>query len=205
MDYIKSEIWKSHPEIPGIEVSTLGNVRILDRVVSSEKGTQFVAGRVLKQCKNTSGYLQANIPIDGKRITKAVHRLVAQAFIKNTYNFPQVNHKDCNPINNNVDNLEWCTGKYNIEYREKYGKTLSRPVYAVNLKTSKVSKFKSQSEASRELGILQQSISKVIKGKFKQTHGFWFVNADDNAVNTIKNRNGKIIDGVFVKDEDLEE
>jgi len=78
-------------------------------------------------------------------------------------------------------------------------------VYAVNLKTSKVSKFKSQSEASRELGILQQSISKVIKGKFKQTHGFWFVNADDNAVNTIKNRNGKIIDGVFVKDEDLEE
>lgn len=45
-----------------------------------------------------------------------IHRLVAQAFIPNPDNLPCVNHKDENPNNNNVDNLEWCTQKYNCNY-----------------------------------------------------------------------------------------
>lgn len=80
------EIWKSHPDIAGIEVSTLGKVRTLDRVVSSEKRTRFQKGRVLKQYDNAHGYLNVRIPIDGKWTTKLVHRLVAQTFIPNPDN-----------------------------------------------------------------------------------------------------------------------
>lgn len=50
------------------------------------------------------------------RTTFSVHRLVAQAFIPNPDNLPQVNHKDENKLNNKVDNLEWCTQIYNVNY-----------------------------------------------------------------------------------------
>ena len=88
---METEIWKAHPGIPGIEVSTLGRVRTLDRVVSTEKMTRFQKGRVLKQRDNGRGYLIVNIPINGKQVTKKVHRLVAQTFIPNSEELPQVN------------------------------------------------------------------------------------------------------------------
>lgn len=188
MDYIKSEIWKSHPEIPGIEVSTLGNVRILDRVVSSEKMTRFIKGRVLKQFENVNGYLTVNISINGKWTTQRVNRLVAQTFLHNPKGLPQVNHKDCNRKNNSIKNLEWCDNSYNMQYREKFGKALGRQILAINLGTLEVSRFKSQRESSRVLGASQGNINSVIKGILKQTNSYWFVNADDNADNIVKQK-----------------
>ena len=55
---------------------------------------------------------------DGKKHSLLVHRIVASTFIPNPLNLPQVNHKDCNPHNNNVNNLEWCTCSYNINYAD---------------------------------------------------------------------------------------
>ena len=55
---------------------------------------------------------------DGKKHSLLVHRLVATAFIPNPFNLPQINHKDCNPHNNCVENLEWCTCSYNIKYED---------------------------------------------------------------------------------------
>lgn len=77
--------------------------------------TNKKTGRQLKQ-REKKGYMEVNIYNKGKRKTMLVHRLVAQAFIPNPSNLPQVNHKDENPRNNNVDNLEWCTQKYNNNY-----------------------------------------------------------------------------------------
>ena len=183
------EIWKSHPDITGIEVSTLGRVRTLDRVVPCRgNGTRFVKGHVLKQRVNNYGYLLVNIPIAGKWATKSVHRLVAQTFIPNHDGMPEINHKDNNPLNNNASNLEWCTNEYNIAYREKYGEALSHPVFAINLDTLEASSFRSQGDASRVLGVYKTSISKVIKGKLKQTGGFWFVNDDGHAVDVVKSK-----------------
>jgi len=196
---METEIWKSLPGVAGVEVSTFGRVRTLDKVVSSEKITQFIKGRVLKQNDNNCGYLQVNIPIDGKWALKLVHRLVAETFISNPENFLQVNHRDCDRTNNNVENLEWCTASYNQKYREKYGvsqtEAAGHPVFAVNLNTLKVSRFRSQHEAGRELGLFDQNIRAVIKGRRNHTGGFWFTNDDDKATDAIKNKLHKICKG----------
>lgn len=185
---MEAEIWKAHPEYAGIEVSTFGNVRTLDKVTSSENRTWFTKGRVLKQYYNHNGYMLVVITIDGKWTKKRVNRLVAQTFIQNPDNLPQVNHRDCDRANNNVDNLEWCTVSYNAKYREKFGKSQGHPLFAVNLTTLEVSQFCSQSEAGRELGVFVSNINDVIKGKQKQASGFWFVNDDGHAVDIVKSK-----------------
>ena len=65
---------------------------------------------------NLDGYYVVNLSKNGKSKIFTVHRLVAQAFIPNPDNLPQVNHKDENKLNNNVDNLEWCNSNYNHNY-----------------------------------------------------------------------------------------
>lgn len=104
--------WKLIDEFPDYEVSTLGEVR------------NRTTMQVLRQVKS-GGYMQ--VIIEGK-YRRYVHRLVAAAFIPNDDNLPQVNHKDENKTNNNVDNLEWCTPKYNSNYgtqSEKISKAIS--------------------------------------------------------------------------------
>lgn len=185
---IENEVWKSLPGVPGIEVSTLGRVRTLGKVVSSENGTQFAKGRILKQYDTAAGYLLANIKIDGKWASKYVHRLVAQTFIPNPGNLPQVNHLDCDRTNNNVENLEFCTASYNSKYREEFGNALSKPVFAINLSTLEVSHFQSQKEASRVLGLQQSNINAVIKGRLKQTGGYLFVSDDGHSVDVVNHK-----------------
>lgn len=189
----EEEIWKALPGVPGVEVSTLGRVRALDRVTSSETYTRFTKGRVLKQSNNISGYMYVSIKAYGKYFNKRVHRLVAQTFLPNPNDLPEVNHKDNNPLNNNASNLEWCTHEYNIAYREKYGTPAKEsvpksPLFAINLSTLEVLNFRSQHEASRELGVDNSNINRVIKGGLNQTHGYWFVNDDENSADAIKQK-----------------
>ena len=76
-------------------------------------------GKFLKQYISEGGYLHVCLKMDtGKFVNQYVHRLVAEAFIPNTNNLPCVNHIDCNPANNCVDNLEWCDWKYNNNFGE---------------------------------------------------------------------------------------
>jgi len=173
MNKNEPEFWKAHPDFEKLEVSSFGRVR-------SVKGHYYTSSPY------TGGYLQVGFSVNGKRITKSVHRLVAETFLSNPDNLPQVNHKDGDRTNNNVSNLEWCTASYNQNYREKYGKSQGHPVFAVNLTNLKAYWFRSQREAGRALGVYQTNINAVIKGKYKQTHGFWFVNDDGHAVDIVK-------------------
>jgi len=174
----KTEVWLRHPEIEKIEVSSFGRVRTLDRIVSNGKGTRLVKGQILKPFGSGIDYLKVSIQIDGKRTMKYVHRLVAQTFLSNPNGFPMVNHLDCDRTNNNVENLEFCTASYNSKYREKFGKASGHSVFAINLTTLEVLYFRSQREASRELGVSHGNIYSVLKGRIKQTGGYRFENAD---------------------------
>lgn len=194
------EIWKAHPDITGIEVSTLGRVRTLDRTVSTERGTWFFKGRILKSSNEKGGYLKVGVKINDKSISKKVHRLVAQTFIPNLENLPEVNHKNCIRDDNRVENLEWCSKSYNCQYREKYGvsqtEALGHPVFAINLATLEVSHFSSQAEAGRVLGVFNQSINGVIKGRIKQAGGYWFKEDDNNGIETDNDKLKGIVDGI---------
>lgn len=96
------------------EVSNLGEVRSLDRIMRNGKQRK---GKLLKP-QFVGDYLGVYLtdPETGKQKWEYIHRLVAQAFIPNPDNLPMINHKDCVPTNNRVDNLEWCDAAYNTRY-----------------------------------------------------------------------------------------
>ena len=100
------------------KVSNLGRVKSEDMESKTPTGYPAIRkGRILKPRKDGAGYLRVALPIIDKGYKNfSVHRLVAQAFIPNPKKLPQVNHKDENKLNNNIDNLEWCTDEYNLNY-----------------------------------------------------------------------------------------
>ena len=102
------------------EVDQFGRVFGLDRIIKvNDNGRNYekpIAGKQLKQSMHTNGYKTVYLTKDGKTKTLFVHRLVAEAFIPNVDNLPMVNHKDEDKTNNFVENLEWCTNDYNINY-----------------------------------------------------------------------------------------
>ncbi len=194
----EQEVWKTYPEFPFLQASNLGRIRTKDRVVTRGNGRkQFVKGKILKQHYDRYGYLYVRVNMNGKRFCQKVHRIVAACFIPNPNNYPEVNHKDNDRTNNVVSNLEWCTTQYNTAYREKNEvsateatKVLRKSVIAVGLNSFKVFWFESRSEAACQLGFDSSDITMVIKERYKKTHGHWFCNADETAVEKTRTKFG---------------
>ena len=102
--YIKLEEWAPVPEFDGyLEASNMGRIK------------NAWTGKVLKQGTNSKGYKTINVNILGQSYTRAVHRLVAAAFIEGDPTGLEVHHKDTNKENNRLSNLEYCTRKEHIE------------------------------------------------------------------------------------------
>ncbi|AIS73874.1 HNH endonuclease [Lactobacillus phage Ldl1] len=180
-------IWKTYPEFPFVEVNQFGEVRTKDHYVRGKNGSKrLIKGRVLKQQLSNRGYIYVVFSMNNKIINLYVHRIVVTCFIPNPDNLPEVNHKDNNPTNNAVSNLEWCTRQYNNDYKKNFGtspvEVSGRPVIAINLDSFKVLWFESQSEAARQLGVYITNVTKVTKGKLHKTGGCWFCYADENGV-----------------------
>lgn len=112
------EEWKSIPGYEGLyEISSYGRVKSLDRYVKvKSKSYRLQKGKMLSPIKNKYGYLQVFLCCNGKYKIISVHRLVAEAFIPNPDNLPIINHKDEDKSNNCVENLEWCSHRYNSNY-----------------------------------------------------------------------------------------
>lgn len=109
---ICDEVWKEIPGYEGVyEVSNYGRVRSNARKVWN----YTKQGRILKPHRKENGYMQITLCGRSKYEKHAyIHRLVAEAFIPNPNNLPQVNHKDFDKANNCVENLEWVTAAENI-------------------------------------------------------------------------------------------
>jgi Mor family transcriptional regulator len=124
---LSNEVWKAIPSFEGsYEVSNLGRVKtLIDRKVDKRGRVYSKKPKIMKQSFTSTGYLMVNL---NKKPFK-VHRLVAQAFIPNYNNYPFINHKDNNPLNNRVENLEWCTPQYNLVYSIENGHHLYKRDY----------------------------------------------------------------------------
>lgn len=111
------EIWKDIKGYEGLyQISNYGNVKSLERVIEDNKGSYIKKEKILTPTINNRGYYHIGLRNNSKTKYYYVHRLVAEAFIPNPNNYPIINHKDEDKTNNKVDNLEWCTPKYNANY-----------------------------------------------------------------------------------------
>ena len=165
------------------EISNLGNVRSVARYANHSKDgyKRIIYGILLAPVKNKARGNYLHITLVGpesKRKTFRIHRLVAQAFLLNPNEYKEVNHKDFDPTNNNVDNLEWCDSAYNLGYskhrrpdmRGKYG----RRITAYNKAGAVVGEYGSVRDAARELCCHGQNICAVLSGKNKYCKGYTF-------------------------------
>jgi hypothetical protein len=178
------EEWKG---VKGFEesyqVSNLGSVRSLDRILIDKNGNKHTfKGKILKQCTDKYGYLRVNLYNNHcQRKFVLVHRLVAEAFIPNPDNLPQVNHKSEVKTDNSVANLEWCDNKYNCNYGTKNERCSERntnnPKYSKwVIKLSKNNEilhfYPSAQQAQRETGISADLIYRVCNQKTYMKEGY---------------------------------
>lgn len=179
------EEWVEISGFPNYEVSSFGNVRSKDRTSLRNGAPANIKGQMLKQA-DSRGYKRVTL-YDGSRSKHrqiAVHRLVAEAFIPNPDNLPCINHKDENPYNNHVNNLEWCTYKYNSNYGtaiqrrvchqdwENIAKKQSVPVEQIDPDGSIVRVWPSMIECERQTGMRCSGISRCCNGYLKTYRGF---------------------------------
>ena len=160
---MEDEIFLRIEDYPGYYVSNLGRVLSLNYNHTGKEG-------FLKQTIKRGYYTVVLCNKNGKR-TFLVHRLVARAFIPNHKNLPFINHKDENKSNNCVDNLEWCTPKYNINYgntRLKISNSHKKKVGRYNLTGELLQVYDSMKDASKN-GFRADRIS-LCCNKHQKTH-----------------------------------
>lgn len=189
------EIWKDIEGYEGkYQVSNLGRVRSLNYNHTGEI-------KLLKQYTNKKGYKQVELSKNGKGKNYLVHRLVTIAFIPNPNNLPIINHKDENPSNNNVNNLEWCTYEYNVNYgtaikrgsenrkgekNPNYGKKgkyhpKSKPILMYDKEGNFIRHFECVRDTNKYFGKknAHKNVSSCLIGETKTAYGYIFRYAEE--------------------------
>ena len=155
------EEWRQIRGFPNYLISNYGRVKSLERDYKYGSHKDIILKPGYRR-----GYEKVTLFLNGKRYVKATHRLVAEAFISNPNNLPVINHKDENKLNNRVDNLEWCTPKYNSHYgncRQKISKNVSRKVEQLTKNGELIKVWDSMTKASESLNINISQISYCCK------------------------------------------
>ena len=156
------EIWRDIEGYEGLyQISNKGNVKSL------YNGSE----RILKPRDNGRGYYKIELYNDGVRKYFKLHRLVAQAFIPNPHNLPEINHRDENKKNNCVENLEWIRHIDNCNYGTR-NERISRKILQYSRSGEFIREWPSAIEVERLLGIHRVNIAQCCKGKRKSAGGF---------------------------------
>lgn len=177
------EEWRDIDGYEGVlQISSFGRVRSVDHYVyiipknGRAPFMRFHKGRIRAQTKSKKGYLYVTLHKGrGSSKRKTIHRLVANAFIPNPENKPQVNHIDENKTNNKVDNLEWATRLENMRHgtvRERLKKIQSVPVIQMSLNGDIIKVWTSISSAASSIGVSRQDICATCRGRFKTAGGY---------------------------------
>lgn len=165
------EIWKQIREYEDYYVSNFGRV----------KSTKFGKEKILKQGKQTSGYLQVVLCKNGKKRSFEVHRLVLESFLRNPKGLPCCNHKNENKLDNRLSNLEWCDWSYNNNYgtrNERVSKKLSKKVIQYTFDGKMVHTWNSVREIEQSLGYSNGNISSACTGRYAQAYGYIWMYVD---------------------------
>lgn len=174
------EEWKFIVGFEKYMVSNLGRVKSLNYKRTGKE-------QLLLPNKNNRGYLWVTLYKNGADKKCLIHRLVAEAFIPNPDNLSQVNHINENKTDNRVDNLEWCSAIYNMNYGERTKKQSEtrkklrmlpprqdKAVEMFTLEGDKVAEFVSIADAARQNNFTESSVGACVRGYSKTCHGVVF-------------------------------
>ena len=185
LDNLENEIWKDVVGYENLyEVSNYGRVRTHENKTTSSARfkERHWKQRILKQKfqkRKRSELFDGRVILwkDGKEKTFLVSRLVCIAFVPNPDNLPEVNHIDGNPLNNNVNNLEWCTSKYNVNHAIDNDLNIKnrKKIKVINKTTKEEFIFRSMNEASEFIGKSKMYISVLTRNhnKFENEDWIW--------------------------------
>lgn len=185
------EIWRSIEGYEGLyEVSNLGRVRSLDRLVNNGIGIYVAKGRILKPERLNCGYLLLGLNKDSKKKMFYVHRIVGMAFQDICGQYREglhINHINTVRTDNRAENLHWVTRKENMNnpltraniYNAQKNRLLNgiiqpKIVIQSDLEDNFIAEYPSVTEAKRQTGISQSLISLCCRGKVKTARGYIF-------------------------------
>lgn len=169
------EIWKDVKDFVGLyQISNYGQVKSLNRIVEYKNGKIYCyKTKILKQSIDSYGYAVVGLTKQKNIKTKKVHRLILEAFVPISEEKLQVNHIDENKLNNTLENLEWCTTKYNTNHGTSIVRRSKKCNKAViGERKNKKIRFESLREASLYVNTPISGISLALSGKRKTAGGY---------------------------------